>query len=139
MTKKSYRWIVSYLLLFGINACAPLPTRDEADAFKSKIHGTVAKTDTVLFMDCVIDGFNRTDNAIHYDIKTTQQRRSSGYRVERRSNLIQSLLIVSADISDDGVVDLFENVKLSGIAPFLSTKQEMSAFEGCLNQYRFPK
>jgi hypothetical protein len=119
--------------------CAPLPTREDGDAFKAKVRGTVPRADTALFMDCLIDGFNRTENAIKHDIKTTQQRRSSGYRVERRWNLNQSLLIVSADISDDGTVELFKNVKLSSIAPFVKTKEEFFAFEVCLNKYKNPK
>lgn len=136
MSNASFARVLSSLWLFSLIACAPLPTRDDVDAFQSKLHGTVATTDTALFMDCVVDGFNRTDNAIRYDIKTTQQRRSSGYRIERRSNLIHMLLIVSADISDVGDVELFENMRLPSISPFVSTKQEIAAFAGCLNQFQ---
>jgi hypothetical protein len=136
---RNLKVLLSVAALSFLVGCAPLPTRNDGDAFKAKARGTVPKADTALFMDCVIDGFNRTENAIRHDIKTTQQRRSSGYRVERRWNLNQSLLIVSADISDDGTVELFENIKLSNIAPFASNKEEVFAFEVCLNKYKNPK
>ena len=136
---RNLKVLLSVAALSFLVGCAPLPTRNDGDAFKAKARGTVRKADAALFMDCVIDGFNRTENAIRHDIKTTQQRRSSGYRVERRWNLNQSLLIVSADISDDGTVELFENIKLSSIAPFASNKEEVFAFEVCLNKYKNPK
>lgn len=136
---RNLKVFLSVAALSFLVGCAPLPTRDDGDAFNAKVRGTVPRADAALFMDCVIDGFNRTENAIKHDIKTTQQRRSSGFRVERRWNSNQSLLIVSADISDDGTVELFENVKLSSLAPFVSTKEEVFAFEVCLNKYKNPK
>ncbi len=139
MSRRLNLVVATSTLMLSMVACAPLPTRDDESAFILRIHGTILPVDIPKFMDCAIDGFDRTENAIRWDIRTWQQRRSTGYRVERRYDLKTALLVVSADIEDSGDIKLFENAKLSSISPFVSTKQEIAAFNLCAEKFGIKK
>ncbi len=128
--------ILIFIFSAFLVACSPLPTRDNTNVFKLKSSNLIAKQNTLPFMDCLIDGFNRTDNSIRHEFETTQQLRSNGYRVERRWSLKPTLLILSVDILNEGVVDVFENSELSSIAPFVSTREEAMQLDRCLKEYK---
>ena len=62
------------------------------------------------------------------NINIQQQRRSDLYRVE---SYVDTILLVSADVFDDGRVLLLE----SSSAALINTTGEKNAFEECLKQY----
>lgn len=116
---------LSLVLLF-LSACS-VPTRLNTEAFKLVQEGRVPSKSAQVFTDCLMDGFD----AAHFtltNVTIRQQRRSDSYRVEEFMN---SGLILSADVFDDGRVQLLESV----VADFINTSGERDAFAKCLMQY----
>ena len=114
------------LVLLLLSACS-VPTRVNTEAFKLVHEGRVPPKSTQAFTDCLMDGFDEA-HFTYTNVAIRQQRRSDSYRVEEFMN---SGLIVSADVFDDGRVQLFESV----VADFIYTSREREAFAKCLMQY----
>ena len=113
------------ILIAGLGACAPLPNRNNSNAFQIIIRDEVPSNKVLSLINCISDELEATDNSTKYEFVTTQQRRDQGYRIERRWGLKQSLIILSIDINKDGSIQVFENAQLKSIAPFVSINQEL--------------
>jgi hypothetical protein len=114
------------VLLFS--ACGAAPTREDTSAFKLLREGSVQPKSTQAFADCLLDGFDKA----HYMLSNNtsrQQRRSDSYRVESLAG--GRILLVSADIFDDGRVLLHESTS----AALINTTGERESFQKCLSQY----
>lgn len=122
------KWI-SILLITLLTGCVTPTTRLDVDEFELINKGTVDTKSVLLFVDCLSDRFN----AAHYlltNIEVRQSQRAAGYRVETYTGT-QNFLIISADIFNDGRVELYE----SSSAALINTKGEREAFNQCLKQY----
>jgi len=112
-----------------VAGCSAGPTRADLDGFKLLQKGQVPVEHTQAFTDCLMDGFNKA----HWTMTNTnirQQRRAECYRVE---SLVNSSILVSADIFDDGRVQLLESKN----AVLINTTGERKAFADCVS--RFPE
>lgn len=112
------------LLAFLLAGCVAAPTRSEPDEFKSLQRGRVPATSVAAFTDCLMDGFGSAHFALT-NLSTRQQRRTDGYRVETVAN---GSILVSADVLESGLVELFE----SSTAALINTVGEREAFSKCL-------
>ncbi len=112
------------LLAFLLAGCVAAPTRSEPDEFKSLQRGRVPATNVAAFTDCLMDGFGSAHFSLT-NVSTRQQRRADGYRVETETS---GILLVSADIFESGLVELFE----SSAAALINTVGEREAFSKCL-------
>lgn len=126
------RLTLSFFLIAGSSACAPLPNRNNSNVFKIIIHDEVPSDEILSLISCMTDEFEVTDNSTKHEFITTQQRRDDGYRLERRWGLKQTLITLSIDVDNNGSVYVFENTQLKSIAPFISLKQELSKIRECL-------
>jgi len=123
-----FRTFFVTLLTIFLAACVTAPTRSDPSAFALVQQGQIPASSVRAFTDCLMDGFN----AAHFiltNITVRQQRRTEGYRVEALTN---SALLVSADISENGRVELFE----SRTAALINTSGERKAFASCLDRFR---
>jgi hypothetical protein len=111
----------------SISGCAAAPTRGEQGAFFVVQQGQVDTKDVNLFVDCLMDGFDKSHDILT-NVHVRQQRRVTGYRVESLTN---SIVHVSADVFDTGIVVLNEN-KTSSL---IITKGEKEAFSSCLSKH----
>ena len=126
------RLTLSFIVITGLGACAPLPNRNNSDAFQIIIRDEVPSNKILSLIGCISDELETTDNSTKHEFVTTQKRRDEGYRLERRWGLKQSLITLSIDINKDGSVYVFENTQLKSIAPFVSTSQELVKIKECL-------
>lgn len=109
------------LLLMG---CVTAPTRNEVAEFKEVGTGRVPVAKLGNFSDCVIDGFDRahvTPSAFH----ARQVRRAGSTRID---TMLNNSVMISADIHDDGRVELHE----SSMASLLDLSGEKQTFAECL-------
>lgn len=83
---------------------------------------------TQAFADCLLDGFDKA-HSMFSNNTSRQQRRADSYRVDSLAG--GRILIVSADIFDDGRVLLHESTS----AALINTTGERDAFQKCLSQY----
>jgi len=121
-----YKTAFVSLSMFILVGCAA-PTRSDPSAFTSLQIGKIPNSSIPAFADCLLDGFNSA-HSILTNITIRQQRRTNGYRVEALTN---SALLVSADVLDNGHVELFE----SSTAALINTSGERNAFASCLTQF----
>jgi len=77
--------------------------------------------------DCLLDAFGRAHWALT-NTRVSQQRRTEGARVETYTG---NMLLVSADVMDDGKVSLTE----MSTAKFINTQGERAGFAACLARY----
>ena len=126
-TTKILKIIYFSLITFLLSACAAAPTRLDTEEFKLLQEGRVPANSSQAFTDCLMDGFNKAHFMLS-NINIQQQRRSDLYRVE---SYVDTILLVSADVFDDGRVLLLE----SSSAALINTTGEKNAFEECLKQY----
>lgn len=111
-----------------LSACAG--NRNAAGDFISINKGQIDKTKVLEFVDCVGDAFH--DRSIGLErMLNRQQRRSNGYRVELVNTGVG--LLLSADINDDGSVELF---RWSMPAGSMLTGDERKGFASCLEKYK---
>jgi len=115
-----------------LSACVSGPTRDDPEAFKLLREGRVPPASTQAFADCVLDKFDKA-HSILSNATNRQQRRSDSYRIESLAG--GRLIIVSADVFDDGRVQLLQSKK----SVLVSTSGERDAFDRCLAQYGTPQ
>lgn len=123
--KKLGLLLISVLLV----GCAAAPTRSNDPAkFITKGEGRIAPSNTLLFSDCMIDGF-QSSHGMMTNVSTKQTRRSTGYRIESLAG--GHIVVTSADIFDDGRVALYE----SSAAGLINTTGEVETFNACLKKY----
>ncbi len=115
------------LLAVGLVGCVAAPTRDQAEEFKLMGSGQVPIAKLGVFSDCMIDGFDKA-HTTPSAFRARQVRRATMTRVE---SMMENSIAMSADIHDDGRVELYE----SSIAALLNLSGEKEAFASCLNQY----
>ncbi|MBZ2207197.1 hypothetical protein [Massilia soli] len=118
--------VLAFSLLAG---CQTTYTRADAKHFKSLASARIPSAAVPAFADCVLDGF-QAGQPLLATTNVRQQRRSAGFRVETFAGHGSGMIIVSADIEDDGSVQLWE----SDAAMLLSTRGEREAFSQCLKQ-----
>ena len=75
-----------------------------------------------------MDGFDPSSLMLT-NVSVRQQRRTERYRVEV---LTHSSVLLSADVIDNGRVELYE----SSTAALINLAGERKAFAGCLNRFR---
>ena len=111
--------------VFLLCAFAAAPTRSTPEAFKLMQEGVVPTSEVPAFADCLLDGFDRS-HFMPTNVAARQQRRSDGYRVE---TLVDGrLILMSADVFEDGRVQLFE----AKAAKWVNTSGERKVFAQCL-------
>ena len=92
------------LLTGFLAACVTAPTRSDPKAFTLTQNGEVPASSTQLFVDCLMDGFDASSLMLT-NVSVRQQRRTERYRVE---TLTHSSVLLSADVFDNGRVELYE-------------------------------
>lgn len=111
-----------------LSACvSPMTRSDNPEAFKSVAGGSISPREVGAFADCVLDGFDKA-HFIMTNARARQQRRSNGIRVE---TVAGNSTLMSADVLDDGRVDLKESVA----AALINTSGERAAFQTCLARF----
>lgn len=113
------------LLLTG---CMSTPNRSDVDAFFVLKEGRVDPKNVQVFASCLLDGFDKS-HLILTDVTHRQQRRADSFRVESLAG--GTILIISADVFDDGRVVLNE----SKSATLINTSGQRKTFENCLRKY----
>ena len=83
---------------------------------------------TQAFTDCLMDGFDASSIMLA-NVSVRQQRRTERYRVEV---LTQSSVLLSADVFDNGRVELYE----SSTAALVNLSKERKAFSDCLSRFQ---
>jgi hypothetical protein len=115
-------------IVLGVILAACAGNRDVKGDFSSINSGQIPKSNVPAFVDCVTDAFH--DRSIGLERMLNRQvRRSTGFRVELVNTGIG--LLLSADINDDGHVELFERTINS---PWIS--EEKRGFSLCLERYK---
>lgn len=114
---------VSLLVACG----APSTRADNPDLFKEVANGNVDSAKIPEFLDCVMDGFSRSQRQ-GTNVQVTQQKRSFGFRAEVMSG---PHLILSTDIYENGRTVLMEGYA----AKFISTRSEIAEFNVCVKSY----
>jgi len=118
----------STLALLLLTGCMSTPNRSDVDAFFVLKEGRVDPKTVQVFASCLLDGFDKS-HLILTDITHRQQRRADSFRVESLAG--GTILIVSADVFDDGRVVLNE----SKTAALINTTGQRKTFETCLQKY----
>lgn len=111
-----------------LSACAT--NRDTPSDYERINSGKVPSSSVSFFRDCVSDKFRDRVAGIGVTWLNRQQRRSDGYRVELVSQDTGAL--ISADIFEDGRVELFETTYLVRIR----LQDEREGFARCLSKYK---
>jgi hypothetical protein len=117
--------LLSVSLLVGCGA--PSTRADNPDLFKEVASGNVDSAKIPEFLDCVMDGFSRSQRQ-GTNVQVTQQKRSFGFRAEVMSG---PHLILSTDIYQDGKTKLMEGYA----AKFISTRNEIAEFDLCIKRF----
>ncbi len=111
----------------SLAGCTIAPTRDEPGAFKLLQQGQINPSRIPTFVDCLVDGFERSHLTLT-SIHTRQRRLADGmHRVE---SMVNATTLVSADVSSDGRAQLSE----SYAAAMIDTSGERTAFAECLGK-----
>ena len=115
------------LLALVLAGCAAAPTRDDPAEFKLMGSGQVAAAQLGDFSDCVMDGFDKA-HTIPTAFRARIVQRSTLTRVE---SMLDNSIAMSADIHNDGRVELYE----SSIASMVNLTGEKKAFADCLRKF----
>lgn len=118
------------IIAIVLSACAGAGSRDVAGDFISINGGQISKANVLEFVECVSDKFRDRQIGLDVNLLNRQQRRNNGYRVELVTN--STGLAISADIFDDGRVELFE--RTTAIRTRL--EDERKGFAICLDKYK---
>lgn len=116
--------LLTTLILAG---CAAAPTRDEPAEFKLMGSGQVPAAQMGEFSDCLLDGFDKA-HTIPTAFRARKTQRSNLIRVE---SMLDNSIAMSADIHNDGRVELYE----SSIASLVNLSGEKKAFAACLEKF----
>jgi hypothetical protein len=120
--------MLSFILTAALlSACTVGPTRLDTKSFTLLQEGRVPPKSSMVFTDCLMDGFSNS-HTIATNITARQHRRSDLYRVEA---FVDATILVSADVFDDGRVQLLESTSTF----LINVTGEKDAFAKCLKQY----
>lgn len=114
-------------LVMVLAGCAAAPTRDEPAEFKLMGSGQVPAAQLGNFSDCMMDGFDKA-HTMPTAFRARKVQRSNLTRVE---SMLDNSIAMSADIHNDGRVELYE----SSIASLVNLTGEKKAFAACLEQF----
>jgi hypothetical protein len=121
-----------YLAVIGacivISGCAAPKTRNEVEAFALKNKGVVDTSKLREFCDCLTDGFHSSHSALT-NFSTQERRRANVTRVENYAGT--TILLVSADVFDDGKTAIYE----SSDAAFINVSGELETFSACVKTF----
>ncbi|OAI20314.1 hypothetical protein A1359_21205 [Methylomonas lenta] len=126
---------MKFVVLIGLvilSGCS-YSTRQDVDQFVSVNKGHIKPEDVSVFADCLMDGFRQL-NIMLTAVTPRKETRANGYRVE--TTIENKLLIMSADVLNDGKVELFEYKNSHSLFGVWSTEGEKEAFKNCLNQHK---
>jgi hypothetical protein len=112
-----------------LSACAAGPTRNEPEKFNTLYEGKISPSNATVFAECLLDGFDKSHFMLT-NATSRQQRRTDSFRVETLAG--GRLILVSADVFDDGRVQLLE----AKAASLVNTSGERDAFLGCLDRFK---
>lgn len=107
-------------------ACAT-PDRSDPGAFTSYRQDQVPPSRVPAFTDCLMDGFSKA-TWFGSTLSMRQHRRALGVRIETSVDA-KPMALASADIFDDGRVELFER-------RLFQMLDERAAFVACLDRFR---
>ena len=127
-TSRSVRLPFAITFLLLLSACAAGPTRAEPEKFTLMHEGRISPPNVTAFAECLLDGFDKS----HFMLTNStsrQQRRTDSFRVETFAG--GRLLMISADVFDDGRVLLLE----AKAAALVNTSGERETFARCLDRY----
>jgi hypothetical protein len=124
------RFLCLALLTNALAACVTAPTRSTSGAFTLTQSGDIPASDSQPFTDCLMDGFDASSFMLT-NVSIRQQRRTERYRVEV---LTHSSVLLSADVFDNGRVELYE----SSAAALVNLSGERKAFADCLDRFSKP-
>jgi len=116
--------LLTTLILAG---CAAAPTRDESAEFELMGSGQVPAAQLDNFSDCMMDGFDKA-HTMPTAFRARKVQRSNLTRVE---SMLDNSIAMSADIHNDGRVELYE----SSIASLVNLSGEKKAFAACLERF----
>jgi hypothetical protein len=128
MTKKLLNFFISTSALVLLAGCAH--NRETPTDFERVSATSVPTKHLPAFIDCVSDKFRDQVAGIGVSWTNRQQRRSNMYRVELFSDDLGPLL--SADIYDDGRVELFETT----YPVRTRLGDERAGFAACMEKYK---
>lgn len=129
-----HKTYVSSLLLFLLSGCTALVNTPVAsrtthpEAFKIIKSGRVDSSKVQSISDCIHDGFAGSHGVLT-NFTFRMNRRAGGYRIE--TTVGGTLVLMSADVMDDGVVELRE----SNAAGMINTTGEKEAFDFCTSKF----
>lgn len=123
--------LLTALLSLTLSGCQTTYTRADADKFKSIFASVIPKSSVPAFADCVMDGFE-SGQPFLANTNVRQQRRSTGLRIESHAGSGSNSILMSADVHDDGRVQLWE----SDAALLISTTGVRNAFARCLSNVK---
>ena len=134
MTSKSTRrfTLTAAAVLLAIAGCTA-PTRvSNPEAFKVVRSGRFVPAKSSTVVECVTDGFTAATH-LGQPLDLRQSRRADGYRIDLYA-INAPVLLLSADLMDDGTSELHESSKAS----MTSLSGEYAAFDACIKAYRQP-
>ena len=118
---------VLMVVVLLLSACAS--NRDVAGDFKSLEQGQISPQSIPAFLDCANGALRDRPFGFSFFFNR-QSRRSNGYRVDLMNPNVG--VVMSADILDDGHVELFEWNRAGAIP----TGEERKAFALCINRFK---
>lgn len=118
------------ILIVAVTLSACAGNRNVVGDFNSINKGHIEQSKILEFVECVSDHFKDRQTGIDTFFFNRQQRRSDGYRIELVSTTLG--LVISADVFEDGRVELFETSGLIRVR----LRNEREGFAFCLNEYR---
>ena len=128
--KKTIALIFISLCATFLIACSSAITRENnPEQFDLLRTGVVNKANVIAFKDCIIQG-SEVQNRIAYNVTTRGELRNKGYRVDSYAG--ETLLLLSADISNSGQTQLFR-VKNSELTDLTI---QINAYDNCLKTYQ---
>src|SRR5690349_3181106 len=116
--------ILGIAALVMIGGCATTRATDPG-SFRSVAKARIPAAAVPRFSECLMDRFQVAHPFSQINVR--QQRRAGAYRIESYAGSGSEMVLLSADLMDDGHVELFE----SDAAALINTKDERKAFDDC--------
>lgn len=122
--------LASVAALLALSGCSAPTQVGNPEAFKVVRSGSFLPSKVQTVVECVTDGFTVvTHLGQPFDLR--QSRRANGYRIDLYA-INSPVLLLSADLLDNGAAELRESFKAS----MTSLTGEYAAFDACLKASR---
>lgn len=109
--------------------CAAAPTlQTQPGEFKLAVSGNVAPGAHQAAVDCIMDGLDAA-SPMMANTSVRQQRRVSGYRIDRFAGAV---VLLTIDVTAAGRVELHE----SSAAGLISTRDDHAAVTACIEKHK---